>query len=47
MRGEMKKDILKWVIVDGRTGSSWVFKRFNKLQVTITDKNTFENVMAG
>ena len=41
IRGEMKKDILKRVIVNKLTGSSWVFKRFNKLQVIITDKNTF------
>ena len=26
IRGEMKKDILKRIIVNGLTGSSWVFK---------------------
>ena len=47
IRSEMKKDILKRVIVNGLTGSSWLFKRFSKWQVIITDKNTFKNVMAG
>ena len=31
IRGEIKKDILKRVIVNGATGSSWIFKRFSKL----------------
>ena len=39
IRGEMKKDILKRIIVNGLTGSSLVFKWFNKLQVIITDKH--------
>ena len=47
IRGEMNKDILKRVIINGLTGSSWVPKLFSKLQVIITDKNTFKNVMAG
>ena len=38
---EMKKDILKRVIINGSAGSIWLFKRFNKLQVIVTDNNAF------
>ena len=31
IRGEMKREILKRVITNGSTGSSWLFKCFNKL----------------
>ena len=47
IRGEMKKDIWKRVIINGATSSSWIFKRFNKLQVIATDRMTFKNVMSG
>ena len=42
----MKKDILKRVIINGSTGSSWLFKHFNKLQFIVTDKSTFNNVLS-
>ena len=41
IRSEMKKDILKRVIINGSTGSSWLFKHFNNLQFLVTDKSTF------
>ena len=47
IRGEMKKDILKQVIINGARGSSWIFKRFNKLQVIVTDRMSFKNIMSG
>ena len=47
IRSEKKRDILKRVILNGSTGSSWIVKRFNRLQVTVTDRNTFKNVMSG
>ena len=31
VRGQIKKDILKRVIINGGTGSSWLFKQFNRL----------------
>ena len=31
IRNEMKKDILKRVIITGFTGSSWLFKCFHKI----------------
>ena len=46
IRSEMKKDILKRVIINGSTGSSWLFKHFNKLQFIVTDKSTFKNVLS-
>ena len=47
IRSEKKRDILKSVILNGSTGSSWIAKRFNRLQVIVTDRNTFKNVMSG
>lgn len=44
---EMKIYILKRVIVNGSTGSSWLFKHFNKLQVIVTDKTSVKNVSSG
>ena len=34
----IKKVILKRVIVNGATGSSWSFEMFNKLQIIVTDE---------
>ena len=42
----MKKGILKRVIKNGSTGSSWSFKRFNKLQVIVTDNNAFKTIVS-
>ena len=39
IRNEMKKDILKRVIINGSARSSWLFKCFNKLQVNVTDNS--------
>ena len=46
IRGEMKREILKRVIINGSMCSSWLFKRFNKLQVLITDKNAYKNILS-
>ena len=43
---EMKEDILKRVIINGSTGSSWLFKHFDKLQVNVTDKSTYNDILA-
>ena len=45
IRGEIKKDILKRVIVNGSKGSSWVFKRFNNLQIIVTEESNFKNII--
>ena len=39
LRDEIGKQILKRIILNGETGSSWIFKRFNRLQVIFTSKN--------
>ena len=43
----MKKGILKRVIINGSTGSNWLFKRFNKLQVIVTDNNAIKTIVSG
>ena len=43
----MKKEILKRVNISVSTGTSWIFKRFQKLQVIVTDRKSFKNVMSG
>ena len=35
VRGELRDKIVKRVIVNGKTGSSWYFKRIEKLNVTV------------
>ena len=47
IRGSMKEEILERVIINESTGSSWLFKRFNKLQVIVTTKTAFKNIMSG
>ena len=47
MRDGMKKEILKRVIINGSTGTNWIFKRYQKLQVIVTDRTSFKNVISG
>ena len=47
IRDEMKIYILKRVILNGSTGSSWLFKHFNKLQVIVTYKTSVKYVSSG
>ena len=35
VRGEIKDEIVKGVIVNGQTGSSWYFKRFNRMIIIV------------
>ena len=35
VRGEIKHEIVKRVIINGQTGSSWYFKRFNRLNIIV------------
>ena len=46
IRGEMTKFILKRIIINGSTGSSWLFKRFNKLQIIVTDKSPLKTMLS-
>ena len=46
IRNSVKEDILKGVIVNGSTGSSWLCKRFNRLQIIVTNKSSVKNIFA-
>ena len=35
VRGEIKDEIIKRLIINGQTGSSWYFKRFNRLNIIV------------
>ena len=35
VRGEIKDEIIKGVIANGQTGSSWYFKRFNRINIVV------------
>ena len=35
VRGEIKDEIIKRLIINGQTGSSWYFKRFNRLSIIV------------
>ena len=35
VRGEIRDEITKRIIVNGQTGSSWHFKRFERLSVIV------------
>ena len=35
VKGEIKDEIIKRVIVNSQTGSSWYFKRFNKINIIV------------
>lgn len=43
VRSQIKGDIMKRVIINGRTGSSWLFSRLNKLQIIVTNKGSLPN----
>ena len=46
VRGEISNQILKRIIVNGETGSSWIFKRCNSLQVTFSSTKNNITVFA-
>ena len=35
VRGEIKDEIVKRVIINGQTGSSWYFQRFNRINIIL------------
>ena len=47
VRGEIKNDILKRVIFNGGSGSRWIFKRFNRLQIMVTPNKTYKTIVSG
>ena len=46
VKGQIKEEILKRVIANGNTESSWLFKRFNKLLIIVTNKASFSNLLS-
>lgn len=42
LRGEMKRYILKRVIINDSTDSSWLFKRFDKVHVIANNKTSIK-----
>ena len=44
--GEMKSNFLKRVIVNGATGSSWQFKRFDRLSVIVADIDYVNSILS-
>ena len=46
IRNAMEEDILKRIILNSSSGSSSLFKRFNKLQVIVTDKSNIKNIFS-
>ena len=47
VRNSIKSEIVKRIIMNGSTGSSWYFKRFNRLTVVITSANDAQRIMSG
>ena len=47
VRGSIKSDIVKRIIINGQTGSSWYFKRFNRLTVISTSVNEAKKIFSG
>ena len=46
IRGELRANFLRRVIVNGATGSSWKFKRFDKISIIVTDVNQLTSFLA-
>ena len=42
IRGEIKNEIIKRIIVNGQSGSSWFFKRFERLSIITTPVNQIQ-----
>ena len=46
IRGEIRANFLRRVIVNGATGSSWKFKRFDRISITATHVNQVTSLLA-
>ena len=46
VRGELKDEIAKRVVVNGQSGSSWYFKWFERLRVVVTPVSDAKNILA-
>ena len=46
VRQNMKQNILKRVIINGKTGSSWRFRHFNKIQLNVISRVDAKNLFS-
>ena len=46
MRGEIKDKITKRVVVNGESGSSWQFKRFDRLNIILSVAESIKLITA-
>ena len=46
IRGEIRARFMKRVIINGATGSSWQFKRFERISIIVTDINQVTSLLA-
>ena len=46
VRGELKDEITKRVVVNGQTGSSWHFKRFERLKIIVTSLSDAKRILS-
>ena len=47
VRGEIKDEIIERVIVNGQSGSSWFFKRFNRLNIIVVPLSNELRIISG
>ena len=47
VRGEIKEEIIKRVIVNRQSGSSWFFKRFNRLNIIVVPVSNELRIITG
>ena len=46
IKNSIKKEILKRVIINGSTCSSWLFQRLSKLKLIVTDKSSLRTALS-
>ena len=46
IRGEIRANFLRRVVVNGTTGSSWQFKRIDKISIIVTDVHQLTFLLA-
>ena len=47
VKNSIKSEIVKRIIVNGVTGSSWYFERFQRLTIIATSVNDYKRIMSG
>ena len=47
VRGSIRDDIIKRIIINGQTASGWYFKRFNRLTMIMTSVQEAKAIISG